>query len=213
MCEYKSLKEVVIMNKNILSLLTLIIVAVTSISGCLNENEDDEKEYFSETYHKIYFEFEFEHQVTNGSSYAIIPAPVQNGKILNFSDFQNYDGFDNFSYEFVDTEHGKGLKISPAPPDKFWIWFDCDPYTTQAPFSIKQTDQFYRSDYPGLSTWETDGTSAYYWFYCSVNTSTISYKYEYSDCYAFKDMGGNDNLGSSGWFRIKNMRIQEDMPM
>ena len=201
------------MKKQILALLTLVILVITSISGCLNEENEKDNEYFSETYHKIYFEFEFEYQVSNASSYAIIPAPIQNGKTLVFSDNQYNNEFDNYSYEVIDTEYGKGIRISPIPPNTFRIWFDCAPYTAQAPFNLKQTDQFYKSDYPGLAMWETDGESAYYWFYCSVNITEISYKYEYSDCYAFSDLGGVDNMETSGWVKTKYERVQEEMPM
>jgi hypothetical protein len=78
---------------------------------------------------------------------------------------------------------------------------------------LKQTDQFYNEDWPGLTLWETDGEAGYYWFYCSENITGITYKYEYSDCYAFADMGSVEDIGTAGWVRTKNMRVQEEMPM
>ncbi len=199
------------MRKYLLTLLVLMIVIMISLSIWLNN--DDDNEYFSETYDKIYYSFNITHNTSNVSSYVIIPAPFQNGKTLEFSDFQNNKEFNNYSYEYIDTDYGEGIKISPIPTNNFWIWFECDSYTVQAPFDIKQTDQFYRSDYPGLSTWETDGESAYYWFYSSENITEISYKFEDSDCYAISDMGEVDNIGKSGWIKTKYMRVQEEMPM
>jgi hypothetical protein len=198
------------MKKVLLVILVLVVVAAVALSMWFIGGDGDE--YYSEAYNKIYFSFNVTVDASNASSYVIIPAPIQNGTILQLSDFQSQDGIDNYSFEFLTTEHGEGIKISPIPDNDFRIWFGCERYTAQGPFDIVQTDQFYKSDYPGLSMWETDGGSGYYWFYCSENVTGISYKYEYSDCYAMSDKGGAESL-PQGWSRIKYMRVQEEMPM
>lgn len=193
----------------------ILILAIFLIPGCLEKNEDQKKnkEYFSETYNRIPYILNIEHESLNDSSFIIIPAPIQKNKILNLSTFQNNTNFNNHSYEFIDTEHGKGIRITPIPIEDFWIWFTCEPYTVKGPFDIIQTDQFYKVDYPGLSTWSTDGDWGYYWFYSSTNISKLSYRYEYSDCYCFSDKGVKENVDGSGWMKIKNERVQIDMEM
>jgi len=192
--------------------IVLLIGVMVASSGCLDEDEDD-KEYFSETYNKILLNFKIESDETNNTSYIIIPAPVQNGKTLEISTFQNVIDFHNYSYDYVELEYGKGIRISPIPSGQFWIWFSCEPYTVTGPFDIKQNVQFYKPDYPGLSTWETDGVSGYYWFFTSANVTGLSFKFEYSDCYFFTDMGMLNNIDSSGWIKVKFERTQKDMEM
>jgi hypothetical protein len=193
----------------------MLIFAIFLFPGCLeDDNENGEsKKYFSETYNKTPYILRIEHEQSNDSSYIIIPTPVQKNQTLELSTFQNNSDFNNFSFEFIDTEHGKGLRITPIPIGEFWLWFSCEPYTVKGPFDIKQTDQFYKPNYPGLSTWNTDGEWGYYWFYSSSNLTKLSYRYEYSDCYCFSDKGEIENLYSSSWYKIKNERIQIDMEM
>ncbi len=105
------------------------------------------------------------------------------------------------------------LQISPIPNGNIWLWFDCEPYNVKGPFKIKQTDQFYKPNYPGLSTWNSDGANGYYWFYSNSNITKLSYRFEYSDCYYFSDTGEIENLMSSNWVKIKNLRAQIDMDM
>ena len=160
----------------------LLIVLMAANVGCLDDKKDG-KEYFSETYDKIFLNFNIKSNEINNTSYVIIPAPVQNGKTLELAPFQNMTDFQNYSFEHVDTEHGKGVRISPIPQGQVWIWFSCEPYTAKGPFDIKQNVQCYKTGYPELSTWETDGTSGYYWFFSSVNVTALNFKFEYSDCY------------------------------
>ncbi|MDP6155077.1 MAG: hypothetical protein QGH39_00685 [Candidatus Thermoplasmatota archaeon] len=190
----------------------LIMGMMVTSSGCLDD-EKKEKEYFSETYNKIFLNFKIESNEMNNTSYIIIPAPIQNGKTLELSAYQNMTEFHNYSYDYIDTEYGQGIKISPIPSGQFWIWFSCEPYTVTGPFDIKQNVQFYKTGYPGLSTWETDGVSGYYWFFASVNVTGLSFKFEYSDCYFFFDMGMMKNIDLSGWIKVKFEKIQEDMEM
>jgi hypothetical protein len=202
------------MKKELLSIIVLIIVILLSFSGCLGSDDSgDDNDYFKETYHRINLSFKIDCSESNESSYVIIPAPLQNGLTLEFAEFQNNDELNNYSYEFIETEYGDGLKISPIPENEFLIWFACEPYSAQAPFELKQTEQFLKPEYPGLSMWEADTESGYYWFYSSENTTGISYKYEYSDCYALSDKGGTDGAEPAGWIRTKYMRVQEEMPM
>jgi hypothetical protein len=193
----------------------MLILAISLFPGCIDDNKkkEESKEYFSETYNKIPFILNITHEPSNDSSYIIIPAPVQKNKILDLSTFQNNSGYNNFSFEFIDTEYGTGIQISPIPSGEFWLWFSCEPYTVKGPFDIKQTNQFYQSNYPGLSMWNNDGESSYYWFYSSLNISKLTYRYEYSDCYCFSDKGEMENLKGSNWIKIKNERVQIDMEM
>lgn len=194
------------------TIIVLLMGMIVASSGCLDE-ENDNKKYFSETYNKIFFNFKIMSPESNNTSYIIIPAPVQNGKPLELSTFQNVTDFHNYSYDYVELEYGKGIRISPIPSGQFWIWFSCESYTVTGPFDIKQNDQFYKADYPGLSTWETDGVSGYYWFFSSVNITGLSFKFEYSDCYFFSDMGMMKNINTSDWIKVKFDRIQKDMEM
>jgi hypothetical protein len=196
----------------------IIILIFLLFPGCIDLEGDNEgshggNNYFSESYNKIPYILTIEQKPSNNSSYIIIPAPIQNNKILELSEFQNNSEFNNFSYKFVDTEYGKGLQITPIPTGNFWLWFDCESYTVKGPFDIKQYEQFYKSDYPGLTTWDTDGTNGYYWFYSSSNISKLSYRYELSDCYCFNDKGEIKNIVGSSWVKIKNHRAQIDMEM
>ncbi len=197
--------------QSILIILLLTGIMVTS-SGCLDEEKKD-KEYFSETYNKLLLNFKIESDNINNTSYIIIPAPIQNGRTLELSTFQNVTDFHNYTYDYVDTEYGKGIRISPIPSGQFWMWFSCDPYTVKGPFDIKQNVQFYKSDYPGLSTWETDGESGYYWFFNSVNITGLKFKIEYADCYYFFDMCMIKNIDTAGWIKLRYERKQMDMEM
>jgi len=190
-----------------------VVVTVGVLSGCIGENGDEENENFSETYTQIMFTFEVRPTNPNETSHIIIPAPVQNGKTLDLWEKQYYPGFENLSIEFVDTEKGSGIKIAPVPSEKVWLWFECEPYTCQAPFDIDQTEQYYESEYPGLSTWETDGEKGYYWFYSDGEIDDISFVYEYSDCYGLRDKGSLELDGSQGWVKTEYTRVQELMPM
>jgi hypothetical protein len=210
------------MKIKIITIMILWLLIIITLSGCISTDDDgkdkdgDQKDdYFSETYNRVLFEFNFEfgNTTTNNSSHVIIPRPIQNDKELDLAEYQDNPDFNNFSYTFIETEHGSGLKIEPAPSGKFWLWFSCEPYTVIGPFDIKQNVQCYKENYPELSTWETDGTAGYYWFFSSINFTKFSYQYWLSDCYFFMDMGGLDQGGSPGWQKIKYMRTQEDMPM
>lgn len=209
------------MRIKIITIIVLWLLIIITIAGCINTDNENDKDgdkkddYFSETYDRVYFEFNFEFESisSNNSSYVIIPRPIQNNEPLELAEYQDNTAFDNYTYNYIDTEHGKGLKIEPAPSGKFWLWFSCEPYTVKGPFDIKQNVQCYNPEYPGLSTWETDGTAGYYWFYSSIDITKLFYKYWLSDCYYFMDMGGVDNGHASGWMKLKYMRVQEDMPM
>jgi hypothetical protein len=193
----------------------LLILVIILFPGCTENNggNEEDKKYFSETYSNIPFILKIELETSNDSSYIIIPVPIQNNKTLEISSFQNHSDFNNYSYEFIDTEHGKGLRITPIPTGEFWLWFACESYTVKGPFDIKQTDQFYNSEFPGLSTWNTDGNFGYYWFYSSINLTKFSYRYEYSDCYCFSDKGELENVLGQEWLKMKNNRVQIDMEM
>jgi hypothetical protein len=195
----------------ILTVLSIFLIAL--FSGCTEDGDDGDDEYFKESYRMIYYSFEIGGaEDLNETEYIIIPAPIQNGRTLELAESQFYTGFENLTIETIETEYGTGIKISPIPTDKVWLWFSCDIYTTQAPFDIKQNEQFYSPEYPGLSQWETDGEASYYWFYSSTNVTSISLKYEYSDCYGFADMVMYEDV-SSGWIRLNYTRVQELMPM
>jgi len=194
--------------------LVLISVLFASVSGCIKDAEDEEEsDYFSETYTKIPMSFRFDSKQSGNDSYVIIPAALQHGRILNLSEFQNMSEHSNFSYDIVDTEYGNGLRISPIPQGDFFIWFETDPYTAKGPFNIRQDAQFYQTDWPGLSTWETDGDHGYYWFFCSENITGLWFRFEYSDCYFFTDSAMIMDLETNGWIKVQFQRTQMDMEM
>jgi len=192
----------------------LIIFLMMTSSGCTEKDEaEEQQDYFSETYSKAPLDFRFETNLSDNNSHVIIPVAMQNNRYLNLSEFQTMSDYANFSYTIVDTNYGKGVKISPIPQGEFTIWFDTDQYTVTGPFQIQQNVQYYQSNYPGLSTWETDGEHGYYWFYCSENVTELSFRFEYSDCYFFSDSAMISDLGSDGWIRVQFQRTQMDMEM
>jgi hypothetical protein len=147
--------------------------------------------------------------VTN-SSYLIIPAPIQHNKTLEFTKNQSDEWkMKNYTFTCVDTEKGKGIKIQPIPDDIYFS-FSCEPYEVYNPGSLPQTNQFIDDSYPGLSTWETNGNSSYYWFYCSSNITSLEFFYIYCPYYDLVDHGYIDHVETAGWLKISYYRRWTD---
>ena len=129
------------MKKNVVILIVLLSLVSFSLSGCLNNSDDNgnDNENGSNTViqdlNEVWYSFVNYDDKTNlpNSSYLIIPLIVQNENVIEISlnelsviETRESSLISDFKFKTIDTEYGKGLKVTPIPTRKdFSTTKDC----------------------------------------------------------------------------------------